>query len=622
MRAKYVFEAISFQRGQDPKVAMGIGQKVVIEEWFEDIFQGYPPEWRFNADGNIDLLENFEGPDKKIHKFPDFIQFGECQGDFMIDCCEMESLRGCPKKVIGYFSCEGNRLRSLEWMPTKILGDIFVRDNPGKFTEEDVLKQTEDITGRKIYSENSHTNESMNFERGGDPLDKIKIGKKYIIELYSIIDTIDKVTFTDEQIIYSLKNWVDNSSADWTYKTDKGNLPVEDLDGKIIKFKGKYYTLPEYPDQSFTKDATMGSFNPMKPSKAIPQGWDELEDPVSEAKKVYEKMDFQRGVDPKDSLQIGARSRAFPIIGLDTIYKWYEGERCGEMLNRLKNLNGEIRSNIRFFVTPDPDDPHWSDDISEKDLDPSWPLSEVRNAGYSGIRYKDIFVPFSDPIVESLEFKKGMDPKLSIGIGLVSIEMDTIADVKEVNGKWVIDTSLLSNDEDWMVKELEKRNIRYEVVKPNSLSGWPLIKYTGTRDALISMLFDMWGIDDSDLPDYLEEFKPVNEQAVSFERGQDPRVSIGIGLFEVFVRNLQRIKESGIGKLRFTNYYEMPGGQFMISGNDMPGGRSVKNIMEDFFGEEYIKRVGNGWPQDWYFAEIKLQYVDLYKKAWEKVYGK
>lgn len=331
MKAKRVIESIDFERGLDPKIAMGIGQKVAIEKWFEDIFEGYPPEWRLNEDGTIDLFENFESPDKKIRIFPDFIQFNECHGDFMIDCCEMESLRGCPKEVIGYFSCEQNNLMTLDGMPEMVFGDIFVRDNPGHFKEIDVLEKTANLSQRKIYSEDSHVDEGIEFTREGDPLDKMKAGRKHFYELHTIGYPTQERILTDEEVEDVLKNWINRSSADFRYNTDKGAVAVEELDGKLVKFNGEYYQLPEYVD-NFTSDATVGYSIPQKPA---PQGWDELEENIGigmKAKKVYEFVNFTRaGADasPAEVLKNAGIGRSQVTI----TWGKHRGKTVGDVFN-------------------------------------------------------------------------------------------------------------------------------------------------------------------------------------------------------------------------------------------------------------------------------------------------
>jgi hypothetical protein len=109
--------------------------------------------------------------------------------------------------------------------------------------------------------------------------------------------------------------------------------------------------------------------------------------------------------------------------------------------------------------------------------------------------------------------------------------------------------------------------------------------------------------------------KTVNED-MRFQRGVDPKTSIGIGLFDIFVKRLENAYPM---RIRFYNYAGMPGGQFTVLKDELPGPWE-KELLK-IFGEDYIERVGDGWPQDWWFIEIKHQYVDTYKKAWEKVYN-
>jgi hypothetical protein len=106
-------------------------------------------------------------------------------------------------------------------------------------------------------------------------------------------------------------------------------------------------------------------------------------------------------------------------------------------------------------------------------------------------------------------------------------------------------------------------------------------------------------------------------ESVDFKRGQDPKSSMGIGLLDLFV---ERLKKAGLIRIRFYNYAGMPGGQFTVPKGSLPGWKPWQEEMKDIFGEEYIQRVGDGWPQDWYFAEIRPKYVDIYKEAWERVF--
>lgn len=156
-----LYESVKFKRGEDPKSSMNIGVREAINKWMDWVFPSFKPRYQINEDLSIRILGDFDAPDAWITLFPPFINFEYCTGDFHIDHCNMESLRGCPKRVDGFFSCEGNRLTSLDGMPEEIYGDIFVRDNPGKFKTKDVYDHVK-VIGKdsKIYSQDQRVDEN------------------------------------------------------------------------------------------------------------------------------------------------------------------------------------------------------------------------------------------------------------------------------------------------------------------------------------------------------------------------------------------------------------------------------------------------------------------------------
>jgi hypothetical protein len=162
MKARFVSEAIEFERGKAFKDALKIGIKESVKLWLNKVFDPFePPFYTINEDGTIDI-DNFEVPDWKLIELPPYINFRVCREDVHVDFCELKTLKGMPKIVRGFFSIEGNKLETLDYFPKKVYGDIFVRDNPGKFTKEDVLEKFPDFPitiGQRIYSENSYLDE-------------------------------------------------------------------------------------------------------------------------------------------------------------------------------------------------------------------------------------------------------------------------------------------------------------------------------------------------------------------------------------------------------------------------------------------------------------------------------
>jgi hypothetical protein len=62
-------------------------------------------------------------------KFPDYIQFGEVDGEFGLFDSGLgghyiHSLRGCPKLVKGHFTLGAKYLRTLDGCPEKVIGDF------------------------------------------------------------------------------------------------------------------------------------------------------------------------------------------------------------------------------------------------------------------------------------------------------------------------------------------------------------------------------------------------------------------------------------------------------------------------------------------------------------------
>ena len=143
---KIVRENINFERGRDPKSAMGIGSRELIKEWMESMpFIIHEDLYRINEDMTITIKdlplslmgEKYLFPDGKL---PSYIRFRECFDELDVDDCDLVSLEGFPSKIGGYFSCQLNNLTSLEKGPKFVGESYYCNGNPGKFTEDYVRK--------------------------------------------------------------------------------------------------------------------------------------------------------------------------------------------------------------------------------------------------------------------------------------------------------------------------------------------------------------------------------------------------------------------------------------------------------------------------------------------------
>jgi len=137
---RIVSEAVNFERGIDPKSAMGLGKMKKIQDWMGEINikrRNYKvnPDYSIFTDMDVILIER---EDLIINgRFPEYIRF-HTSGSFDIDRCRLVSLEGCPKYVQGYFSCQQNEISSLEGFPEKIDKSCYVMGNEVYFTADQI----------------------------------------------------------------------------------------------------------------------------------------------------------------------------------------------------------------------------------------------------------------------------------------------------------------------------------------------------------------------------------------------------------------------------------------------------------------------------------------------------
>jgi hypothetical protein len=130
----------------DPIRDMGIGSRTLIEKWIKKMndisYKNYEigiNNYVINNDLTISAGETCSLP-TNCGNFPKYIKFQEINGDFMINDCNMTTLRGCPDIVIGGFLCYGNKLTSLEYAPEIVHGTFNCENNKKQFTIKDVRK--------------------------------------------------------------------------------------------------------------------------------------------------------------------------------------------------------------------------------------------------------------------------------------------------------------------------------------------------------------------------------------------------------------------------------------------------------------------------------------------------
>jgi len=152
---KLVRENINFERGMDPKKAMDLGTYAKIKAWMDEVGVGVK-NFKVNNDLTIDTeldiipmgrSELFPGG-----YFPPYIRFNT-SGVFDIDDCGINSLIGCPKHVYGYFSCQMNKIRTLQGFPEKVDREVYLMSNGVDFTAQEIKEVCE--VGREIQADDS-----------------------------------------------------------------------------------------------------------------------------------------------------------------------------------------------------------------------------------------------------------------------------------------------------------------------------------------------------------------------------------------------------------------------------------------------------------------------------------
>ena len=148
---KLVKESISFERYKDPKKALGLDIRELIEEWLkknnfnssglqQNRINYAKQSYIINPDLTIDILFGWSVYlYEAIDELPEYIQFGEILGgSFTLENLGLTSMRGFPKKVNGDFSVRDNKLTSLEYCPEFVFGEFNCGDNTTQFTLDDV----------------------------------------------------------------------------------------------------------------------------------------------------------------------------------------------------------------------------------------------------------------------------------------------------------------------------------------------------------------------------------------------------------------------------------------------------------------------------------------------------
>ena len=258
-------------------------------------------------------------------------------------------------------------------------------------------------------------------------------------------------------------------------------------------------------------------------------------------------INFERAQDPKTSIGIGLKYKAFPIIAIymDKANDWVNGIDAGEILKDMLSSDGYITANYydKIFVKRDP---AYKDTISRV-----WSTVELKEKGYSGVKWAHIFVPFGPPeLKENINFERGKDPKTSMNIGLspqrrfADLKVGDVLELKEDLPKLGYPKGALAE----IIKIIEDD-------RPNKLRfNFKLydagVLVVESREWLMSLEF---------FDEFFKTPKKTVMEAQNFERGKDPKTAMKIGAAEAFknyIRNFSAeiFPNAGINFNRFNTF--------------------------------------------------------------------
>ena len=161
----------AFTDDSDPIHDMGIGLKLLFNEWAKKINKSYGntsinkidsiytiTAGKFDIGSPISKSQALRTPSGKlpqpiiirgnvITELPDFISFNKCYGDCMMNVSNLKSLRGTPRIIYGNFCINSNHnLFSLDFFPEKVYGHVYADHCGRKFTREE-LRSICEISG-------------------------------------------------------------------------------------------------------------------------------------------------------------------------------------------------------------------------------------------------------------------------------------------------------------------------------------------------------------------------------------------------------------------------------------------------------------------------------------------
>jgi hypothetical protein len=559
-----VKENINFERGQNPKKSLQVGINHLISQIIEKFEES---QFEVSRRGEVlDLILNYEVSPENFHNPAGYPKYDwellsrdfEVAILYMIDLSNSEILR---KMEVSNPGIDVEYIDKQNWKITSMSPDKIYEEIDQDYAIIDIADAAEylwDAYQKQVKEEESFDDEeileSYNFERGQEPKSAMEIGRwKEILR--------EKILSTD---------------PDLGKMTEMGWMVTKD------------YWAGDFENQDKTK--THWNWDAL--NSLTPEGFKELERQLNKVRaSLKESLDFERGIDPKQSLGIGVKEKIRQgILGL---LKSSRGDTKISTINIGKNRE-DTWLEISDYGTKDFEDLFYSFLSSEyfrneiylkakpKKFSKSW-KDDWRV--FIKDEYKDFFKACFDQegyIRESVNFERGVEPKRSMQVG---VHRDFVFDIefgdelgedpeyaegeKEIaqywtfKGIWTISARGRSDNENTRINiQLSNGDlIILDEFRPSGAGGseysntgyfeYDIMKmgkkfFNYRTDDLEGDLYDRYQeyfSEGSEVGAMLKIYEDImsgklNER-MDFERGIDPKKAMDIGWGDMLIRNIQ-----------------------------------------------------------------------------------
>jgi hypothetical protein len=515
-----LYERQGFQRGGDPKYSIGIGLiKTITDEMLEDVERG--KYWNKYGTRIGELLTWATSKDKA-----EYVKYLLDHG--AKDFVHMDD-EGPLRTAVNHSNTEILRMLLDAGANPKIYGNYLITYGSPEIIEE--YKNWR--RGRDKRRKENRISESMDFQRGGNPYDRLDIGNEELRILKKLRRIADELGLEDVGIEDLNK---DRAVASW--RVPRPNSPEGFFIGtRITFFRNGPFLVPlngigKYKYGVFIMGRNGTDTQDWKK-------WDTADKWRSNISRMNEGLSFERGMDPKTSMGIGSAAKMAEIknMGVENIRNIFSDVEA-DYIKVLTGGKWSIQHPEDFMVPYK----HGAD-IYKTYKKPKYTSRKYSNSFRSFItdRLRSIFsdtpnaewwiaigINSMEPIFnrimkdrmeildESASFIRGLDPKRALEIGLPSKMGEGFTVIwRDKKNRWSIEKCRNPHTKEWDLVVVSDDWVENPIMYSNGDISYDnpyrIPKYV--KEMVKKIYHKIRGL----------------EESISFERGIDPKEAMRIG---------------------------------------------------------------------------------------------